>query len=105
MSLKKDLHTSEFYYKLPELTEFKTTIMSKRPTPKKQQANSQSSRRYKAFQNRARKRLVNSVGLTTCPKCKEAKMQHSACSNCGEYNGRQVLDMGKKMDKITKVKA
>jgi len=79
--------------------------MAKRSTPKKQQANSQSSRRYKAFQNRARKRLVNSVNLAKCPNCKEAKMQHTACPNCGEYKGRQVLNMEKKVDKITKVKA
>lgn len=32
--------------------------MAKRPTPKKRQAKSQSSRRYKAFQNKARKRLL-----------------------------------------------
>lgn len=79
--------------------------MSKRPTPKKQQAHSQTSRRYKAFQNRVRKRLVNSISLSACPKCKEAKLQHTVCTTCGEYNGRQVLDMEKKIDQITKVKA
>ncbi len=79
--------------------------MAKRPTPKKQQANSQSSRRYKDFQNKARKRLLNTARLNTCPKCKEAKLQHTACPTCGEYKGRQVLNMDKKVDKITKVKA
>ncbi len=79
--------------------------MAKRATPKKRQAKSQSSRRYKAFQNRARKRLNNSVNLTTCPKCKEAKLSHVVCPGCGEYKGRKVLDMGKEIDKITKVKA
>ena len=79
--------------------------MAKRPTPKKQQANSQSSRRYKAFQNRARKRLGNSANLTTCPKCKEARLSHTACPNCGDYKGRKLMDMDKKVDKITKVKA
>jgi len=79
--------------------------MAKRPTPKKKQAKSQSSRRYKAFQNSARKRLRNSVNLTTCPKCKEAKLQHTVCLGCGEYNGRKVLDMEKQVEKITKVKA
>ena len=79
--------------------------MAKRPTPKKKQAKSSSSRRYKAFQNSARKRLTNSVNLTTCPKCKEAKLQHTVCHGCGEYKGRKVMDMDKQMDKITKVKA
>ena len=79
--------------------------MAKRSTPKKQQANSQSSRRYKDFQNKARKRLLNSANLSTCPKCKEAKLAHAVCHNCGEYNGRKVLNMEKQVDKITKVKA
>lgn len=32
--------------------------MAKRSTPKKQQAGSSSTRRYKTFQNKARKRLI-----------------------------------------------
>lgn len=32
--------------------------MAKRSTPKKQQAGSSTSRRYKTFQNKARKRLL-----------------------------------------------
>ena len=79
--------------------------MSKKPTPKKQQANSQSSRRYKSFQNRARKRLENSANITACPKCKEPKLSHAVCHSCGEYKGRKVFDMEKKIEKITKVKA
>jgi len=79
--------------------------MAKRSTPKKQQANSQSSRRYKAFANRARKRLVNTTALSKCDKCKEMKLAHTACSVCGFYKGRMVIDKSKAMDKITKVKA
>jgi len=79
--------------------------MAKRPTPKKKQAKSQSSSRYKAFQNKARKRLMNSVKTNICPKCKEVKLQHTACPTCGEYKGRKVLNMEKQVDKITKVKA
>jgi len=30
---------------------------------------------------------------------------HTVCHTCGHYNGRQVIDMGKKVDKITKIKA
>jgi len=79
--------------------------MAKKSTPKKQTSNSQAKCRYKAFQNFARKRLLNSVNLTTCPKCKEAIPMHTVCHTCGHYNGRQVIDMGKKVDKITKIKA
>mgnify|MGYP002725631249 CR=1 FL=1 len=79
--------------------------MAKRSTPKKQASNSQSSARYKTYQNKARKRLVNQTKLSTCPKCKEAKLAHAVCKNCGEYKGRQVLNMEKQVDKITKIKA
>lgn len=79
--------------------------MAKRSTPKKQQSNAQSSRRYKAFQNKARKRLVNLVAVSKCDKCNEMKLSHTACSVCGTYKGRTVVDKSKAMDKITKVKA
>ena len=79
--------------------------MAKRSTPKKQQANSQSSRRYKTYQNKARKRLLATTALGTCDKCGEKKLSHTACSACGFYKGRMVIDKSKGMDKITKVKA
>lgn len=79
--------------------------MAKRSTPKQQQANGRSSRRYKAFQNKARKRLVNLTALSKCAKCAEMRLAHTACANCGEYKGRVVIDKTKKLDKITKVKA
>ncbi len=79
--------------------------MAKRSTPKKQQANSQSSRRYKAFQGKARKRLVNQTALSKCEECAEMKLAHTACMECGTYKGRTVIDKSKKMDKITKIKA
>lgn len=79
--------------------------MAKRSTPKKQQANSQSSRRYKDFQNKARKRLLKATTLSKCDKCGEARLAHTACSSCGYYKGRVVIDKSKEMDKITKVKA
>ena len=79
--------------------------MAKRATPKKRQAKSSSSSRYKAYQNKARKRLMAQTVLTKCPKCKEDKLAHTACSTCGHYKGRSVIDKDKEMDKITKVKA
>jgi large subunit ribosomal protein L32 len=77
----------------------------KKSTPKQQQPHSRTSRRYKSFRNFARIRLENGVALTVCPKCKEARQQHSACTSCGDYNGRQALNMEKKVEKITKIKA
>jgi len=102
---KIHLPSGEFWYKLAELTYSSINKMAKKSTPKKQTSNSQSKCRQKAFQNFARKRLLDSIRLTTCPKCKEAMPMHTVCHNCGEYNGRKVIDMQKKVDKITKVKA
>ncbi|MDS1270647.1 50S ribosomal protein L32 [Lipingzhangella sp. LS1_29] len=28
--------------------------------------------------------------LTTCQRCREPKLQHVACQNCGTYNNRRV---------------
>ena len=79
--------------------------MAKKSTPKKQQAYSQTSRRYKAFQNKARKRLLQTTSITKCDKCGEARLSHTACPSCGYYKGRVVIDKSREMDKITKVKA
>jgi large subunit ribosomal protein L32 len=79
--------------------------MAKRSTPKKRQAKSQSRRRYKTFQNKARKRLIAQTSLGKCPKCKEMKLSHTACPTCGFYKGKPVIDKEKQMEKITKVKA
>jgi large subunit ribosomal protein L32 len=29
----------------------------------------------------------------TCPNCQEAMLRHRACTHCGEYRGRKVLDV------------
>ncbi|RMI34699.1 50S ribosomal protein L32 [Streptomyces triticirhizae] len=31
--------------------------------------------------------------LVRCERCQEPRLQHTACSNCGTYNRRQVLDV------------
>ena len=28
-----------------------------------------------------------------CPKCNEPVLPHRLCSNCGSYQGREVIDM------------
>lgn len=33
------------------------------------------------------------VVLVRCERCRSAKLPHTACSTCGTYNGRQVLDV------------
>jgi large subunit ribosomal protein L32 len=31
--------------------------------------------------------------LTTCPDCGEPTMRHRACSHCGSYRGRKVVEV------------
>ena len=33
------------------------------------------------------------ITLVTCDRCKSPKLPHTACSVCGTYNGRQVLEV------------
>jgi large subunit ribosomal protein L32 len=37
--------------------------------------------------------------LNACPRCGQPVPAHMACPNCGEYRGRVVLDVLKKLDK------
>ena len=34
---------------------------------------------------------VEPKNLVACPNCGEAKLQHNVCTNCGVYNGHQIL--------------
>ena len=34
---------------------------------------------------------------TTCPQCKETKLPHAVCLNCGQYNERKVLEVKEKI--------
>jgi len=40
--------------------------------------------------------------LTNCPKCGKSILPHTACSNCGYYKGREVIDVLKKLTKKEK---
>ncbi|MCL4545061.1 MAG: 50S ribosomal protein L32 [Chloroflexi bacterium] len=30
--------------------------------------------------------------LMTCPQCRQKKLQHHVCLNCGYYHGRKVIE-------------
>lgn len=47
---------------------------------------------------------LKKTNLAVCPKCKQPKLQHSACANCGTYAGRQVLKLDNPLDKKGKAK-
>ena len=34
---------------------------------------------------------LDAPALSRCPNCGEFKLAHRACSNCGIYNGREVI--------------
>ena len=33
------------------------------------------------------------IQVQYCPKCNEPVLPHRVCSNCGSYQGREVIDM------------
>lgn len=39
---------------------------------------------------------LKGISLTKCPDCNSPVMRHQACSNCGKYRGRVVINMEKK---------
>lgn len=38
-------------------------------------------------------------GLSVCPQCKEPKLPHRVCLNCGYYNGKQIIKTKEKKEK------
>ena len=79
--------------------------MSKHPTPKKKTSKSRTKRRYGSYQTKVLTMITEQVKLVTCKNCGSKRVSHTACTECGQYRGRQVIDKQKKIDKITKIKA
>ncbi len=44
-------------------------------------------------------RALKVLNLSQCPKCGQAILPHQTCKNCGVYNGREVIDVLKKLTK------
>jgi large subunit ribosomal protein L32 len=34
--------------------------------------------------------------VVVCPNCGEPRLPHRVCSNCGHYQGREILDLSDK---------
>ncbi|MBI2634222.1 50S ribosomal protein L32 [Candidatus Peregrinibacteria bacterium] len=79
--------------------------MAKHSVPKYKKSKPRSALRYGAFKTRALKQLSNAVNLMKCHDCGAKKIVHMVCHECGKYNGRQVINKQKEIEKITKIKA
>lgn len=57
-------------------------------------------RRTKSKQGHRRSHLsLKKMYLSKCPKCGTMIKPHQACYNCGEYRGRQTVDVLAKLTK------
>jgi large subunit ribosomal protein L32 len=64
-----------------------------------------AQRRSSSFTKRRRSHLALSKPTTKkCDKCGETVMPHRACTKCGTYKGRQVLDVDKRLRRATRKK-
>ena len=36
---------------------------------------------------------LTTVSLSSCPNCHEKKLPHRACPHCGQYKGREVIEV------------
>lgn len=56
------------------------------PLPKRKLSKGRKNRRRSHYN-------LKPTTLEMCPQCKELKMPHRVCPNCGTYNGAQVIDV------------
>ncbi len=54
--------------------------------PKRKQSKQRTNTRYSQWK-------LNTPNLVECPNCKSLIKSHEVCPNCGQYNGKQVLDV------------
>jgi large subunit ribosomal protein L32 len=36
---------------------------------------------------------LKATAVVNCPQCNTPKIPHHACTNCGTYNGREVIEI------------
>lgn len=56
------------------------------PNPKRRHSKARTSKR------RAHDALKRAV-LSECPNCHEPKLPHRACPYCGQYRGRDIIEV------------
>ena len=48
----------------------------------------------KSRSRRASNWRLSAPPRSICPQCRQAKLPHVVCPNCGWYNDRQAIDVG-----------
>lgn len=79
--------------------------MAKHPVPKKKATKRVTKQRYGSFQTKVLNKLFNLVKLATCKNCGAKVLSHTACGECGQYRGKQIIDKSKEEGKVTTIKA
>lgn len=54
--------------------------------PKKKQSKTRTAKRRASWKAEA-------TGYAACPQCKQPKLPHRVCGNCGYYAGRQAIEV------------
>lgn len=54
--------------------------------PKKKMSRSRTRQRKAAWK-------VSPPTTSTCPQCKAIRLPHRVCPNCGQYKGREVVEV------------
>lgn len=62
------------------------------PTPKQRHTKSRRNRRRSHLALKKRK-------ISICKKCGEPVLAHHVCSFCGQYNGKEVVDVLARLEK------
>jgi large subunit ribosomal protein L32 len=52
--------------------------------PKKKLTRARGGRRFTSYK-------LKPVAMSFCPRCRNAKLPHTVCLQCGFYRGRQVV--------------
>jgi large subunit ribosomal protein L32 len=56
------------------------------PNPKRRHSNRRT-------QNRRAHDSLKPQGISECPNCHEPKLPHRVCPHCGQYKGREVVEV------------
>jgi len=63
------------------------------PNPKRKHSKARRDKR------RGGNSKMYAANLSICPQCKEPKLPHRVCGNCGYYNGIEVIKIKVKKEK------